>query len=91
MGDYTPSHPILTGNSASPIFSPAGLLLLASNGPTEELQPPASTPADSQDGNLHSPGALIFSPKYSSKPRSRETPQLFAARESGDGPEPADG
>lgn len=73
VGDCAPSHPILLSNLALPIFLPAGLLLLASNRRTEEPKPPPSTPVGSQDGNLHSPRALIFSPKYSSKPRSWET------------------
>lgn len=73
VGDCAPSHPILMSNLALPIFLPAGLLLLASNRRTEEPKPPPSTPVGSQDGNLHGPGALIFSPKYSSKPRSWET------------------
>lgn len=66
-------------NLASPITLPPRLLLLASNGRTEEPKPPASTPVGSQDGNLHGPRALIFSPKYSSQPRSQETPCYFQA------------
>lgn len=60
MGGCAPSHPILMGNSTSPLILPARLLLLASNGLTEEPEPPASTPVGSQDRNLHSPGALHF-------------------------------
>lgn len=41
VGDCAPSHPILTGNVASPIFLPAGLLLLPSTRLTEGLKPPA--------------------------------------------------
>jgi len=87
VGDSAPSQPILMGNLASPIFLPAGLLLLASADRLQSRNLPPPRPWIPRTGISSAPELLYFPLITPPSPGAGKAP-WFPGRDGDSGPEP---